>query len=59
MEDAMPMKSLITALALVAGLAPAAVLAQGCSHGERQAQVSCAEGTAWDAATQSCVTVGS
>lgn len=55
----MPMKSLITALALVAGLAPAAVLAQGCSHGERQAQISCAEGTAWDAATQSCVTVGS
>ena len=55
----MPMKSLIAALALVAGLVPGAVLAQGCHHGERQAQVSCAEGSAWDAATQSCVTVGS
>lgn len=55
----MPMKSLIAVLALVAGFMPGAVLANGCNHGERQAQVSCAAGTAWDDATQSCVTVGS
>ncbi|MGB3314824.1 MAG: hypothetical protein WBB85_10460 [Albidovulum sp.] len=55
----MPMKSLIAALALVAGLMPGALLAQGCNHGDRQAQISCADGTAWDVATQSCVTVGS
>ncbi|WP_347313079.1 adenylosuccinate lyase [Defluviimonas sp. SAOS-178_SWC] len=54
----MKMKTLLAALALAAGLAPALALAQGCSH-ERQAQISCAEGQSWDAATRSCVTVGS
>lgn len=55
----MPMKPFVAALALIAGLAPAAALAQGCSHGDRQAQISCAEGQAWDATTKSCITVGS
>ncbi len=55
----MPMRMLVAALALAAGLAPGAVLAEGCNHGDRQAQISCAEGQTWDHATQSCITVGS
>lgn len=55
----MPMRMLVAALALVAGLAPGVALAEGCSHGDRQAQISCAEGQSWDPATKSCITVGS
>lgn len=54
----MHFKTLLAALALAAGLSPALALAQGCDH-ERRAQISCAEGQSWDAATRSCVTVGS
>lgn len=52
------MKTLLAALAVAAGLGPA--IAQGdCTGHDRQAQISCAEGQAWDAATRTCVTVGS
>lgn len=54
----MPMKTLLAALSLVAGLAPALAAAQGCDH-DRQAQMSCAQGQAWDADAKRCVTVGS
>jgi len=56
-EDAMPIKMLAAALALVAGLAPALARAE-CGN-DRHAQMSCADGQSWDAATRKCVTVGS
>ena len=37
-------------------LAPSMTLAEGCSHGKHQA-MSCAEGTAYDAATKTCMPV--
>ncbi|MDH5530290.1 MAG: hypothetical protein OEY05_09640 [Paracoccaceae bacterium] len=53
------MKSLLTAITLVTLLAPSALVAQACDHGNRQAQISCAEGQSWDATTRRCITVGS
>jgi hypothetical protein len=58
-ECAMPMKPLLVATAFAALLAPALAFAQGCDHGSRQAQISCADGQNWDAKTGTCVTVGS
>ncbi len=57
MEDAMPIRMIAVALALLSGLAPA--FANGCDRSDRQAQISCAMGQSWDAAAQKCVTVGS
>jgi hypothetical protein len=57
MEDAMPIRMIAVALALMSGLAPA--LAQGNCGNDRHAEISCAMGQSWDAATQKCVTVGS
>ncbi len=53
----MPIKMLAASLALVAGLAPALARAE-CGN-DRHAQMSCADGQSWDAATRKCVTVGS
>jgi Chitin binding Peritrophin-A domain len=51
------MKLLMSAIAAAALLAPVAVLAQdGCHHGEKTT-MSCAEGTAWDEAKQTCAPV--
>ena len=55
----MKTKMLVAALALFAGISPALAQAEGCSHDQRSAQISCAEGTTWDEASQSCVTVSS
>ena len=55
----MLLKAIVTATALAASLTPALAGSGGCGHNDRQAQVSCADGKTWDAATQSCITVGS
>jgi|GEM_PF-6006126 len=52
------MKTIVAALAVVAGLAPAVALAE-CNRAEKQAALTCAQGTVWDSETQRCVTVGS
>ncbi|MEM6305630.1 MAG: carbohydrate-binding module family 14 protein [Pseudomonadota bacterium] len=38
-------------------LAPTMSLAMGCSHGKEQQVMSCAAGTAYDSATNSCLPV--
>ena len=53
------MKKILMMLPLLAGLAPTLALAQGCPHGQRQAQLSCAEGQVWDAKAMRCVILGS
>lgn len=55
----MTTRTLLAALALVAGLSPAFALAEGCSHDQRSAQITCAQGTTWDEATQRCIVVSS
>ncbi|MCB2110773.1 MAG: hypothetical protein H6895_08470 [Defluviimonas sp.] len=50
--------SVAAALALAASLGPALAAAGGCNH-DRQARISCAQGTTWDDATRRCITVGS
>ncbi|MEZ5779895.1 MAG: hypothetical protein R3E44_16190 [Paracoccaceae bacterium] len=54
----MKTKILIAILAFAAPIAPAFAGPGGCDH-ERRAEISCADGTSWDDATKSCVTVGS
>lgn len=44
---------------ICAPLAPAAAVAQGCHHDGQQAQVSCADGHAWDEKAKACVPVSS
>lgn len=54
------MKIILLILPLLAGLAPTLALAQdGCQHGQRQTQLSCAEGQVWDAKAMRCVILGS
>lgn len=53
------MKKILMILPLLAGLAPTVAVAQGCDHGQRQAQLSCAEGQVWDVETKRCVILGS
>lgn len=55
----MKMKTLLATLALAAFVSPVLAMAEGCSHGQQNAQISCAEGTTWDEATKSCVTASS
>jgi len=38
-------------------LAPSVSLAMGCSHGKHEQAFSCAEGTAYDSATNTCLPV--
>lgn len=45
--------ALVTALLL----APSLSLAMGCSHGSQKQAMSCAEGTAYDTASNSCLPV--
>ncbi|MCX7888163.1 MAG: adenylosuccinate lyase [Rhodobacteraceae bacterium] len=54
----MTTRTVMAALAVIAGLLPAAAFAQ-CDRMEKQAALTCAEGTVWDAETQRCVVVGS
>ena len=44
----------VALIALAASLTPALAGGEGCNHA-RQASMSCAEGTAWDATTRTCV----
>lgn len=54
----MKIKVLVAALAVAAGLAPAALMAgPGCSHDEKTA-MSCPEGQTWNPESRSCVVVG-
>lgn len=55
------MKKLVAVLATVAGLMPGFALAYGeCPHDRaRSAQISCADGHAWDAKSARCVPVNS
>ena len=53
----MPIRMIAVALALLACLAPA--LARAECGADRHAQMSCADGQSWDAATRKCVTVES
>lgn len=50
--------ALVALIALAASLTPALAAGDGCNHG-KQASISCAEGTTWDAATRSCVKLDS
>ena len=45
--------ALVTAILM----APSVSLAMGCSHGKHKEAMSCAEGTAYDSATNSCLPV--
>lgn len=51
----MKTKTFLIALALTA--APSLSLAMGCSHGTEKQAMSCAEGTAYDNASHSCLPV--
>ena len=53
------MKRFLVILPVLAALAPTLAWGQGCPHGQRQAQLSCADGQVWDAKTLRCVIVGS
>jgi hypothetical protein len=44
----------VAVIAFAASLTPVFAQAEGCNHG-RQASMSCAEGTTWDAAKRACV----
>lgn len=46
--------ALVVLIALLASLSPALAAGDGCNHG-KQASMSCAEGTTWDAATRTCI----
>ena len=49
----MKIKSLVVALALTT--APALAVAEGCAHGKQKQAMSCADGTAYDVGTHSCL----
>ncbi|WP_370402049.1 hypothetical protein [Sulfitobacter sp. JB4-11] len=51
----MKIKTLAIALALTA--APTLSLAAGCNYGKEKQAMSCADGTSYDSATQSCLPV--
>jgi hypothetical protein len=51
----MKIKTAVAALALV--LAPTLSLAEGCNYGKEHQAMSCADGTAYDATSKSCVAV--
>lgn len=51
----MKIKTLIIAMALTA--APTLALAAGCSYGKEQQAMSCAAGTTYDSASNSCLPV--
>ena len=51
----MKIKTLVIALALTA--APALAFAEGCSFGKHKQAMSCAEGTTYDSASQTCLPV--
>lgn len=51
----MKIKSLVVALALTT--APALAVAEGCAHGKQKQAMSCADGTAYDVGTHSCLPV--
>ena len=53
----MKLTTLLTVLVFTA--APYSALAMGCSDGHKEASMSCADGTTWDADTEKCVTVSS
>lgn len=55
-EMTMKLKTLLAALALT--ITPALAMAE-CSWKHEQVTMSCAEGTQWDAASQSCVPTAS
>lgn len=49
------MKLKIAIAAVVVTFASAAVAGPGCSNGHSKQVMSCAEGSVWDSASQSCV----
>lgn len=53
------MKKLILSVTVLSALTPAFAWAQGCNHGRvnQSAQISCADGQAWDAKSKSCIVV--
>ena len=51
------MKIKILAIAAALTLLPTLSIAAGCSHNKEQQAMSCAEGTAYDSATHSCLPV--
>lgn len=51
----MKIKTLAIALALTA--LPTLSLAMGCSHGNKEQAMSCADGSAYDSASNSCLPV--
>ncbi|MCV2868353.1 hypothetical protein OEW28_06895 [Defluviimonas sp. WL0002] len=55
----MKTRTFVAALAVIAGMMPALAMAEGCSHDQRSAQVTCAEGMAWDESAQRCIVISS
>lgn len=55
----MTTRAFVAALALIAGISPALASPDSCGHDQRSAQITCAEGTTWDEATQRCIVVSS
>ncbi|MCV2865351.1 hypothetical protein [Defluviimonas sp. WL0075] len=55
----MKTKAILAVFALFAAMSPALAVAEGCSHDQRSAEISCAEGSTWDAATQRCIVISS
>lgn len=51
------MKIKIAAVTLALALAPALSMAEGCSYGKEKQAMSCADGTAYDSASGTCVAV--
>ncbi len=49
------MKRTLLITALLAGVATAAAAGSGCNKGHGKQAVSCADGSVWDAQSQSCV----
>lgn len=53
-EHAMTKFAAVALIAYAASLTPAVAGGEGCNHA-KQASMSCAEGTAWDAKARACV----
>ncbi len=54
----MKTRMIVAALVLATSSLPALAGSSGCTH-EKQAQMSCAEGTQWDSTTRTCVEMSS
>ena len=52
-----PRKAPVLAAVALLMLAPSLAFAEGCSYGKKEQAMSCAEGTAFDSATNTCLPV--